>query len=60
MNKTALLPVQLFDKVYQYLMDKPYREVGPLIEEIKEAVQVAEIPEESIVENKDVEDAGTY
>ena len=60
MSKTALLPVQLFDKVYQYLMDKPYREVGSLIEEIKESVQVADIPEENIVENGEIEDAGTY
>ena len=43
-EKTALIPVMLFDQVYQYLLDRPYREVGTLVEEIKNSVQVAELP----------------
>jgi hypothetical protein len=50
MSKSVIVPAGLFDKVYQYLLEKPYREVSPLVDELKNSVQVADIPEEALVE----------
>ena len=46
MEKGVLLPVDLFNKVFEFLQDQPYRQVGPFIEEIRQAVQVVEMPEQ--------------
>ena len=50
MSKSVIVPAGLFDKVYQYLLEKPYREVSPLVDELKNSVQVADIPEEVLTE----------
>ena len=50
MSKSVIVPAGLFDKVYQYLLEKPYREVSPLVDELKNSVQVADIPEEALTE----------
>ena len=50
MIKSVIVPAGLFDKVYQYLLEKPYREVSPLVDELKNSVQVADIPEEVLTE----------
>ena len=46
MEKGVLLPIEIFNKVFEFLQDQPYREVGSFIEEIRQSVQVVEIPEE--------------
>ena len=47
MEKGVLIPVDLFNKTFEFLQDQPYRVVGPLIDELRQAVQVVEIPDES-------------
>ena len=51
--KSVLLPPELFDKVYSYLMEKPYREVSGLVDELKQSVQVVDVPEEREEEEND-------
>lgn len=46
MEKGVLLPVEVFNKIFEFLQDQPYREVGSFIEEIRQSVQVVEIPEQ--------------
>ena len=46
MEKGVLLPVDLFNKVFEFLQDQPYRQVGPFIEEIRQSVQIVEVPEQ--------------
>jgi hypothetical protein len=52
-EKSILMPSQLFDKLYQYLLDKPYRDVSSLVDEIRNSVQIVELPKE------EKEDVGT-
>ena len=46
MEKGVLVPVDLFNKVFEFLQDQPYRQVGGFIEELRQSVQVVEIPEQ--------------
>ena len=53
MEKGVLVPVDLFNKTFEFLQDQPYRTVGPLIEELRQSVQVVEIPEQKEEETVD-------
>ena len=46
MEKGVLIPVDLFNKIFEFLQDQPYRAVGPYIEELRESVQMVEVPEQ--------------
>ncbi len=49
--KGVLIPVELFNKVVDYLSQRPYNEVSSTIDEIKESVQVIDVPEEEEEQN---------
>lgn len=51
--KAVLVPSALFDKVYQYLHEKPYREVSGLVDDLKQSVQIVDVPEEKEEEEND-------
>ena len=46
MDKGVLLPVDLFNKVVEYLSTRPYNEVASAIEEIRQAAKVIDVPKE--------------
>jgi len=46
MEKGVLLPVDLFNKVVDYLSSRPYKEVSMAIEEIRQTAQVIDLPEQ--------------
>ena len=52
-EKLVALPSQLFDTVFQYLSERPYREVSNLIDELKNTAQMVEVPKQ--VEGKEDE-----
>ena len=41
----VLVPVDVFNAVTEYLSQRPYREVSRIIDEIRQAAKVIEIPE---------------
>jgi hypothetical protein len=43
-EKGVILPVDLFNKLFEFLQDQSYRSVGSFIEEIRQSAQVVEIP----------------
>ena len=45
--KGVLIPVDLFNKVVDYMGQRPYNEVSLIIEEIKESIQIVDVPEET-------------
>ena len=45
MEKGVMIPVDLFNRVFDYLGTRPYNEVANVIAEVKESVQVVEVPE---------------
>jgi hypothetical protein len=53
MSQAVAVPSGVFDKVFQYLHQRPYNEVHSLIEELRSSVQVVSLEEE-----KEVEDDG--
>ena len=46
MDKGVLIPVDLFNKVVEYLGTRPYNEVASAIEEIRQAAKVIDVPQE--------------
>ena len=46
MSKYAALPVDLFNKVVEYLGTRPYNEVSGAIEEIRESAKIVDLEEE--------------
>ena len=45
MEKGVMIPVELFNRVFDYLGTRPYNEVSNVINEIRESLQVVEVPE---------------
>ena len=45
-EKGALLPVDVFNKVVEYLSTRPYNEVAGAIEEIRNTLRVIDVPSE--------------
>ena len=50
-EKLVALPRQLFDAVFQYLTERPYREVSPIVDELKNSVQMVEVPQTEEMDN---------
>ena len=44
--KYAAIPVELFNKVVEYLGTRPYNEVSSAIEEIRETAKIVDMEEE--------------
>lgn len=44
--KRASIPIELFNRIVEYLGTRPYNEVSGAIDEIRESVQIVEIEEE--------------
>ena len=53
--KGVLIPVDLFNKVVDYMGQRPYNEVSLMIEGIKESVQIVDVPEETQEETQEEE-----
>lgn len=45
-RQEALMPVELFNAVTEYISSRPYREVHQLIDAIRQGVRVVDVPEE--------------
>ena len=41
----VLVPVDVFNSITEYLSQRPYKEVSRIIDEIRQAAKVIEIPE---------------
>ena len=46
-RQEALMPVELFNAVTEYISSRPYREVHQLIDAIRQGVRVVDVPEEA-------------
>ena len=44
--KRAAIPVELFNRIVEYLGNRPYNEVSAAIEEIRQTTQIVDIEEE--------------
>ena len=44
--KYAAIPVELFNKIVEYLGTRPYNEVSAAIEEIRETAKIVDMEEE--------------
>ena len=42
----VLVPVDVFNAITEYLSQRPYKEVSRIIDEIRQAAKVIEIPQE--------------
>ena len=51
--KHAAIPVDLFNKLVEYLQTRPYTEVAQAIEEIRTSVKVIDLDEEKPEETPD-------
>ena len=56
MEKGVVIPVDLFNKTFEFLQDQPYRAVGTLIEELRHSAQVVEVPEQNQQQEEETED----
>ena len=54
-RQEALMPVELFNAVTEYISSRPYREVHQLIDAIRQGVRVVDVPEEKTEETEDGE-----
>ncbi len=45
-NQGVLVPVDVFNAITEYLSQRPYKEVSRIIDEIRQAAKVIEVPEQ--------------
>ena len=50
MSKYAAIPVDLFNKIVEYIGTRPYNEVVGVITEIRESAKVVDMEEEETVD----------
>ena len=51
--KHAAIPVDLFNKIVEYLGSRPYNEVASAIEEVRTSARIVDLDEEEEVSNED-------
>ena len=54
-KKVAMIPEEVFNAVVEFLLAKPYGEVAHLVDAIKGNVQMANLPEQPELTNKEME-----
>ena len=52
-NQGVLVPVDVFNAITEYLSQRPYKEVSRIIDEIRQAAKVIEVPEQKEEESVD-------